>query len=552
MQRTVFLKYKPKLQLKIAIILVFVLGLLFSISPAPQKTNALSGAEFNPGRIIDDLVFYNSNSMSVSQIQSFLKAKVPKCDTHGTKMYNGSQTRAQWAAANGRPLPPYTCLKNYKQSVPAITNGGSDLCKSSISGGNKSAAQIIYDVGKACGINPQVLIVLLQKEQSLVTDDWPWPRQYEIATGYGCPDTAPCDAEYYGFFNQVYQAAKAFRRYEANPGWYNYRAGRNNTILWHPNTSCGTSNVYIQNQATASLYIYTPYRPNNAALFPNSGPNGLYGTGDACSSYGNRNFWRTFRDWFGSVYSNDTTQAHPDGTLITLDNKVYLIENGKRRHIVTPDAFESYGYKWNQVKKATIGDWELPTGSSIKYLAPGTLFTTHNSPVYVMEFHNNEIVKRHVSYQAFTSLGYKWSDVLNISAKYAPSKTHPSLLTKTEHPSGSLVVSGDKVYLIEKRKMRHILTPLAFESYNFAWSNVKPATPLDRKLPKGDSLNFREGTLLHSSGNIYVIDYDESGIMKRPLGPWECFADRLNFKKSEWISTPTSSVPKRTGPLFTC
>src|SRR5690606_7604841 len=76
---------------------------------------------------------------------------------------------------------------------------------------------------------------------------------------------------------------------------YNYRFERNNTILWHPNTSCGSSTVYISNQATAGLYIYTPYRPNQAAL------NNLYGTGDSCSSYGNRNFWRMFNDWFGST-----------------------------------------------------------------------------------------------------------------------------------------------------------------------------------------------------------------------------------------------------------
>ena len=53
--------------------------------------------------------------------------------------------------------------------------------------------------------------------------------------------------------------------------------------------------MYIQNQATAGLYLYTPYRPNAAALA------NLYGTGDGCSSYGNRNFWRMFTDWFGST-----------------------------------------------------------------------------------------------------------------------------------------------------------------------------------------------------------------------------------------------------------
>ena len=278
-----------------------------------SSSSALSGSEFNAGRIIDDAVFYSAGAMNTNQIQTFLNSKVPSCDTNGTQMYNASQTRAQWAAANGRPLPPYTCLKDYAQNVPTVTNGGSDLCKTSISGGTKSAAQIIYDVGQACGINPQVLIVLLQKEQSLVTDDWPWPVQYQSATGYGCPDTAPCDAEFYGFFNQVYQAAKAFRRYEANPNSYNYKAARNNFIYYNPNLSgCGGSNVYIQNQATASLYIYTPYQPNTAAL------NNLYGSGDSCSAYGNRNFWRMFNDWFGSTFAPSYSWA-PWGITVFTD-----------------------------------------------------------------------------------------------------------------------------------------------------------------------------------------------------------------------------------------
>lgn len=293
--QTIFIRSFSK-QVILISCLVIVVACLSTIFTS--KASALSGANFNAGRIMDDGIFYNPHSMSTQQIQNFLNAKVPVCDTNGQKMINSSQTRAQWAQANGKPLPPYICLKDYSQNIQSITNGGSDLCTGSISGGTKSAAQIINDVSKACGINPQVLLVLLQKEQSLVTDEWPWPIQYRSATGYGCPDTAPCDAQFYGFFNQVYQAAKGYKRYAANPHNYNYRAGRNNTILWHPNHACGSSTVFIENQATAGLYIYTPYRPNQAAL------NNLYGTGDGCSSYGNRNFWRMFSDWFGTTYAD--------------------------------------------------------------------------------------------------------------------------------------------------------------------------------------------------------------------------------------------------------
>jgi hypothetical protein len=184
-------------------------------------------------------------------------------------------------------------LRNYSQDTPSkVAEAG--LCEQYI-GGTKSSAQIIYDVSLSCGINPKVLIILLEKEQSLITDDWPWSIQYRSATGYGCPDTAACDSAYYGFFNQVYNAARQFKRYGRDSTLFSYRAYRDNYIQYNPNAACGGSNVYIQNQATAALYNYTPYQPNPSALA------NLYGTGDSCGAYGNRNFWRIHNDWFGST-----------------------------------------------------------------------------------------------------------------------------------------------------------------------------------------------------------------------------------------------------------
>ncbi|MDB5185891.1 MAG: hypothetical protein JWL85_414 [Candidatus Saccharibacteria bacterium] len=277
--------------------LLFLASLLFfgailTALPSP-KASALSGGEFQAGRIMDDGVFFNPNNMSVQQIQEFLNAKVPVCDTNGTQMHSSGMTRAAYGASKGYPAP-FICLKDYRQDT---TNKSAEagLCNGHTAG-NKSAAQIIGEVANSCGVSPKVLLVLLQKEQSLVTDDWPWSVQYRSATGYGCPDTAPCDAEYYGFFNQVYAAARQFKVYAKNPASYNYRSLRDNFILYNPNTACGGSNIYIQNQATAGLYVYTPYQPNQAAL------NNLYGSGDGCSAYGNRNFWRMFNDWFGSTH----------------------------------------------------------------------------------------------------------------------------------------------------------------------------------------------------------------------------------------------------------
>ncbi|AWB95914.1 hypothetical protein DCE93_09765 [Agromyces badenianii] len=100
-----------------------------------------------------------------------------------------------------------------------------------------------------------------------------------------------------------------------NPGgsFTSIRIGEVNAVRYHPNAACGTKDVRVQNKATAALYYYTPYTPNAAAL------NNLYGTGDACSAYGNRNFWRMYNDWFGSP--TDTVRNNPIGNVELVEPK---------------------------------------------------------------------------------------------------------------------------------------------------------------------------------------------------------------------------------------
>lgn len=250
--------------------------LLTAIFSLGQKSLALSGSAWRPGSIIDDGIFYKNSAMSALEVQGFLNGQVGQCDTWGTKASEyGGGTRAQYGTSKGFP-PPYTCLKDYSQ------NG-------------LSAAQIIKQAADTYNVSPRVLLVTLQKEQLLVTDDWPWATQYRSAMGYGCPDTAPCDSEFYGFYNQVMKAASQFRRYANFPSEYRYKPYQNNFIQYNPNAGCGGTNVYVENLATAGLYNYTPYQPNQSAL------SNLYGSGDSCGAYGNRNFWRFFNDWFGTT-----------------------------------------------------------------------------------------------------------------------------------------------------------------------------------------------------------------------------------------------------------
>ena len=268
------------------------------------------GEKFNPSDIISDAEFFGATSMTVDDIQKFLNSKVPSC-TSG-----------------------YICLKDFTETT--WTRDATVLCSAYTSEGVESAAKIIWKVSQACGVKAEILLVTLQKENSLVTHTYPSSWRYRTAMGYACPDTAPCDAEYFGFYNQVYNAAKQFKRYANPPGtsmyftWY--PVGSVSNIRWSPNADCGTSPVTIANQATAGLYYYTPYQPNAAAL------QNINGEGDACSAYGNRNFWRSYNIWFNTDTDYKTFVASNGTTIVALDDNgsVATSGNGRSWSLQTP------------------------------------------------------------------------------------------------------------------------------------------------------------------------------------------------------------------------
>ncbi len=335
-------------------LILYILATLVSATSInlmqPTRSSALTGAEFNAGRIMDDEIFFNGNSLTANDIQIFLNSKLSSCDTNGNLPRYGTsgQTRKQWAEANGKPLPPYTCLKDYKQTVTEKV--ADTYCTNPIAAGEKTAAQIIELVAKACSVNPKVMLVLLQKEQSLLTDDWPWPVQYEKATGFSCPDTAPCDPEFAGFFNQVYYGARQYQRYAKQASIFSYKAGRNNFVQYNPNSACGGKDIYIANQATAGLYNYTPYQPNDAAL------TNLYGTGDDCSAYGNRNFWRLFTEWFGTTTTD--FRWSPEFYQIWNYNETKRLDPGKllpgEKYIVKVFAYNTGTSTWKNSGPAPV------------------------------------------------------------------------------------------------------------------------------------------------------------------------------------------------------
>jgi LysM repeat protein len=283
--------------------------------PAPAQA-APPASAFDPGLIISDSVFFDFGSMSVKQIQDFLDSRVSNCRATD---------------------PLIDCLKDYRTDIPETPATGPNQigpCSAIPAKTNATAAEVIHAIANACGINPQVLIVTLQKEQGLVTSTKPTEYMYRAAMGFGCPDSDPaiCGKVFVGLFNQLYRAARQFQWYGNPEGSFTYwKPGRTVAMRYNPKSSCGTKSFVLQNQATANLYYYTPYTPNDAAL------NNMYGTGDSCSAYGNRNFWRFFHDWFGSPVAGGyllKTKGTP--TYLIVDDKRYLVSDARLLASLSP------------------------------------------------------------------------------------------------------------------------------------------------------------------------------------------------------------------------
>lgn len=429
----------------------FIFATILTLSVATSTASAANAGSFQAGRIIDDIVFTDTTTMSVNDIQNFLNSKVPSCNSN----------HAAFTGSTGTVYSPqFICLKDFYENpsssytvsfsytdtsgnpqtgsrtfylnnayrytalTPVYTNGdyrqGYTLkgtvqsVNGAIPSGAISAAQIIYNTAQAYNINPQVLIVLLQKEQGLVTDTWPASYQYQSATGYGCPDYSPCSAGYAGFSNQLKWAATMFHAIMINSSsWYTPYIVGNNSIRWNQNAACGSSVVNIENRATQALYNYTPYQPNAAALAAG------YGTGDGCSAYGNRNFYLYFTDWFGSTsgyiyngvsYSNvfDATyylNAYPD-VLSTYGNNPSLAFYH----------FVNYGMKEGRQGSANFNVFSYKNRYQDLRMAYGT-----NLPAYYLHYISagkaeGRIATGDVAIQYITSYaGVDYSSVYNFS-----------------------------------------------------------------------------------------------------------------------------------------
>ncbi|WP_422116934.1 S-layer homology domain-containing protein [Brachybacterium sp. UNK5269] len=228
-------------------------------------------------------MMFDGDAMTAAQIDTFL-------DQRGASCVRGDDGAD--CLKDLRMNTPQRSATRYCQAIPAVASA--------------SAGRIIADVSRACDVSPRVILVMLQKEQGLITTRNATPKMLAQALGFGCPDFVGCDPRYAGFAQQIYNAGSRLQEYGDPARGYRYQAGRTYDIQYSPYAFCGYGEVRIFNRATAALYNYTPFTPTQATLDAGAGAV----RDDVCATYGNRNFFRTFSEWFGSP-SGAPTSRYP-------------------------------------------------------------------------------------------------------------------------------------------------------------------------------------------------------------------------------------------------
>ena len=247
----------------------FLTPLLIAAGIMTSLVGHAHAADYTQTRLMDDQIFNNSSSLTQTQISSFLNGQP------------GSYTQLSVASP---------CLSNY-QNINFHWDGtawhyGSDSDWNTSWGPTQiPAASIITQAAQLWGINPEVIIATLEKEESLVTGSSCDPWRYNSAMGYGCPDSGGCNARYVGFSKQVlwgsYQLEFGLQRSYGSTSWDDdggltysgYMTAGNRarcascTVNYYDGYApIDGQSILIENGATAALYSYTPHLGNSTPV----------------------------------------------------------------------------------------------------------------------------------------------------------------------------------------------------------------------------------------------------------------------------------------------
>lgn len=442
--------------------------------------------EFNPNNIITDEELLNTSTMSLADIQNFL-------ETQGSYLAYYTAVNTHGDIKTAAEIIYDASTKNYDCEGVSLSD-------------KPTEAEKQIKCRQITTINPKFLLVLLQKEQSLIGESSPSQKQLDWATGYGCPDGGSCNPYWQGFGKQVNSAALQFWWYLRAPHQYSYQKGQTYTFS-NPYGTISTQNMTVtpENQATASLYNYTPHVFN-----------------------GNYNVFKLWKRYF-------PPKTYPNGTLLRAkgDIGVWLIENGIKRPFLTKVALTSR-FDENKIIEVSPSDLNAYSkGAPIKF-ANYSLIKSPKGSIYLLVDDKKRLIS---SNEVFKQIGYNPEEVSNASWEDVNSYKNGTPLTiASAYPTGALLQNNKTggVYFVQEGEKAPIIDK-SFLSTKFKNKSLIPVSPeeLD-KYTSIDPVMFESGELLKSPASpaVYLIDNG----YKRPFTSGEDFVS-LGYKWENIITT---------------
>jgi len=425
--------------------------LLFALLTPVQPLYALT---FQPNAILSDEEFFDANSMDADGVQRFLKRR-------------------------GSALADYTARD--------------------IDGATKRAADIIWRAAKTNGISPKVLLVLLQKEQSLIENKNPSQYSFDWATGYArcdsCSATDPAVVANKGFVQQVEKAAWRKKYYTLEPQKFRFHPGEMQMVDGYP--------VTPNNWATAVLYNYTPHLR------------------------GNFSFWKIWNRYFAKVF--------PDGMIVKSADSpdVWLIQNGKRRLFSSLSALRS---RYDEQQIAEVDQSSLETyenGAPIRFPQYALLQAPNGAVFLYVDDQRYGIASKEV----FRQIGFRSEELINATdADLIDIPLAGFIKAPDDNPMGSLMQHPESgaVYYVQNGKKRPIVEKALLRA-NFEHRSITRVKKEEiEKLPDGAPVLFDDGTLVTSPATktVYII----SNGQKRPFLTAEAFT-ALGFQWSQIVAS---------------
>ena len=364
-----------------------------------------------------------------------------------------------------------------------LTRGSlADLETEDVNGVERSAAEIIWNVSQEFELSPQFLLVLLQREQSLVEDDDPSQDQIDWALGYAvCDDCAKDDPQiqkYKGFGNQVYYAAKRIRE-----SYLDDLESRGYTVSGiGPGIEIEIDGMDVVpvNNATSVLYTYTPHL------------------------HGNENFYIIWQRWFTHVY--------PSGTLLQDQDTggIWYIQSGKRRAITSTTAYYSRFANQPVIPASQTTIEQYPEGDPISF-ANYSLLRSPGGTVYLIV---DDARRGIASSEAFRAIGFNPDEIIDVEWSDLDPYTEGEPITiDSADVTGTLLQNSSTggVYYVEEG-VKHPIVSRELLDVNFLNWPILPKTPEELEdFETGEEVMFPDGSLViaEDSPDVFVISDGE-------------------------------------------